>query len=246
MKFTDDDILNVLKTTGYLSVNALSARLAATPSTVRRRIAALEKEGLLVRTHGGAKIANGKTDSSFVFRVHTNAFEKKLIALKAIKLISSGATVFLDSSTTTYFMSDYLSEFPDLKVITNGIDTLANLSSKGVNVYSTGGAVYKSNPSTLVGDVTVKAINSFHADFAFLSCSSVTEKGVLYDVFDEENVIRREMMKNADKSVLLLDGSKFNRTDTFKLCSINEFYAAVFDRDVSKIFDPSVSVKLIY
>ena len=65
-------------------------------------------------------------------------------------------------------------------------------------------------------------------------------------MFDEENVIRREMMKNAGKSVLLMDSSKVNRADTFKLCSINEFYAAVFDRDVSKDFDPSVRVKLIY
>ena len=64
MKFTDDDILNILNATGYLSINAISARLAATPSTVRRRISALEKDGLVVRTHGGAKIANGKTDSS--------------------------------------------------------------------------------------------------------------------------------------------------------------------------------------
>ena len=38
---------------GEVSVEALAGRLSVSPATVRRDLAALEKQGLLRRTHGG-------------------------------------------------------------------------------------------------------------------------------------------------------------------------------------------------
>jgi signal peptidase I len=68
--------------------------LFVSPSSVRRSFRDLEGKGLIKRTHGGATLidANNLTPS-FTFRTHQNVFEKKLIALKASKLIKEGDVI---------------------------------------------------------------------------------------------------------------------------------------------------------
>ena len=128
-KQRDMEILKLLESKEYISVEEITKTLYVSPSSVRRSLRVLEEKGLIKRTHGGATIidANNLTPS-FTFRTHQNVFEKKLIALKAIKLIKEGDVIFLDGSTSTFFMIEYLSEFNNIRVITNGIDTLSLLS----------------------------------------------------------------------------------------------------------------------
>ena len=57
--------------------------------------------------------------------------------------------------------------------------------------------------------------------------------GNCYDISDEENEIRREMIKNSNKSVLLCDSSKFGFATTFKLCNLNQVDTIITDKDVS-------------
>ena len=115
MKETQEkQILDILEKKQYASVDDLSAALRVSPST---------------RTHGGAKIIDANNISpSFTFRIHQNSFEKKKIALAAIKLIKNGDIIFLDGSTSAYSVAEYLNEFENVKVITNGIETISLLS----------------------------------------------------------------------------------------------------------------------
>ena len=84
-------ILEILETQQYASVEELSAILCVSTSTVRRTLETLQQRGLVTRTHGGVKINSDNNFSpSFTFRIHQNSFEKKKIALSAIKLIKNG------------------------------------------------------------------------------------------------------------------------------------------------------------
>ena len=125
----EDAVISLIKDRETVSVAELSAALDVSESTVRRKLAELEGKGLISRTHGGARMID-TNNSSFTFslRIHKNAFEKKLIALKAVKLIKEGDVIFLDGSTSTYFLAEYLNEFKNVTVITNGIDTLSFLA----------------------------------------------------------------------------------------------------------------------
>ena len=109
----------------------LAKQFAVSPSSIRRKLTELEKDGLVVRTHGGVKSINDdESGMSFFTRKHTNALEKRLIAIKALKIVHDGDMIFLDSSSTSYFLAEYLSEFPNVTVVTNGVDTLAALAAK--------------------------------------------------------------------------------------------------------------------
>ena len=143
-------------------------QVAVSPSSIRRKLTELEKDGLVVRIHGGVKSINDdESGMSFFTRKHTNALEKRLIAIKALKLVHDGDMIFLDSSSTSYFLAEYLSEFPNATVVTNGVDALAALAAKGVNVYSSGGKVYSENNAALTGEFAEPQYRKFMPIYVF-------------------------------------------------------------------------------
>ena len=224
MKDTQEkELLQLLQDREYATIEEIAEALYVSPSTVRRKLNLLQSKGLVTRTHGGAQLNNNNNFfPSFTFRVHQNSFEKKKMALAAIKLIKNGDLVFLDGTTSAFFIAEYLSELKNIRVITNGIDTLSLLAKHNVSAYSTGGYVQESNRSVLVGHYAEEMISSFHADIAFFSAQSMDNNGEIYDCFEEENVIRKAMIKHASKRVFLCDSTKFGRTSPFHLCSLND------------------------
>ena len=219
----EKDILEILQSNQYASIEELAEKLFVSPSTVRRKLNLLQKKGLITRTHGGAQLNNDNNFfPSFTFRVHVNSYEKKKMALSAIKLIKNGDLIFIDGTTSAFFIAEYLSEFKNIRVITNGIDTLSLLAKHNITAYSTGGCVLDINRSVLVGHYAEEMISNFHADIAFFSAQSVNDEGEIYDCFEEENVIRKAMIKHATKKVFLCDSTKFGKTSPFYLCSLKE------------------------
>ena len=224
MKITQEKkVLDILETQQYASVDELSASLCVSTSTVRRALETLQRKGLVTRTHGGVKINSDNNFSpSFTFRIHQNSFEKKKISLSAIKLIKNGDIIFLDGSTSAFYIAEYLKEFKNIRVITNGIDTLSLLAKNNILAYSTGGQVSSENPSVLVGRYAEDLICNFHADIAFFSAQAMDNDGEIYDCFEEEIFLRRAMIKNAKTKVFLCDNTKVGKTSSYHLCSLKD------------------------
>lgn len=224
MKTTQEKkILEILETQQYASVDELAAILGVSPSTIRRALETLQQKGLVTRTHGGVKINSDNNFSpSFTFRIHQNTFEKKKIALSAIKLIKNGDVIFLDGSTSAFYIAEYLKELENIRVITNGIDTLSLLSKNNIFAYSTGGQVSIENPSVLVGRYAEDMICNFHADIAFFSAQAVDNDGEIYDCFEDEIFLRRAMIKNAKTKVFLCDNTKIGKSSSYHLCCVQD------------------------
>ncbi len=219
----EKEILEILQSTQYATIEELASKLFVSPSTIRRKLDLLQKKGFITRTYGGAQLNDDNNFfPSFTFRVHQNSFEKKKMALTAIKLIKNGDLIFLDGTTSAFFIAEYLSELKNIRVITNGIDTLSVLAKHNVSAYSTGGCIQEVNRSVLIGHYAEEMIKNFHADIAFFSSQSVDNNGEIYDCFEEENVIRKAMIKHASKKVFLCDSTKFGKTSLFHLCSLND------------------------
>jgi len=242
----EKEILEFLQNNQYATIEDLTAKLFVSPSTVRRKLNALQKKGLITRTHGGAQLNDDNNFfPSFTFRVHQNSFEKKKMALAAIKLIKNGDLIFLDGTTSAFFIAEYLSEFKNIRVITNGIDTLSLLAKNNIAAYSTGGYVPDVNRSVLVGHYAEEMIKNFHADIAFFSAQSVDNHGEIYDCFEEENVIRKAMIQHATKKVFLCDSTKFGKTSLFHLCSLNDVDYIVSNHDIPSLVQLEMSPKIL-
>ena len=226
----EKQLLEVLQKHQYLKIEDIAKKISVSTSTVRRHLNVLQQKGLIMRTHGGAKLIDDNAFlPSFTYRIHQNSFAKKKIALAAIKLIKNGDLIFLDGTTSAFFIAEYLSEFENIHVVTNGIDTLSLLSKNNVFAYSTGGFVQEENRSVLVGRHAENMINNFHADIAFFSAQSVSSDGQIYDCFEEENFIRKAMLRNAKVKVLLCDSTKFSKTSPYHLCALSDIDYVISD-----------------
>lgn len=245
--FQEQEILSFIQSKQYASVEDISSTLFISPSTTRRKLTRLQEKGLVTRTRGGAKINDSSNFlPSFSYRTHQNSLEKKKIALTATKLIKNGDVIFLDGSTSAFFIAEYLSGFKDIKVITNGIDTFSLLVKNGINAYSTGGSVLKNNNSVLGGEHTINMIEKFHADIAFFSVASITRDGKLYDIFEEENPPRITMLKNASKRVFLSDSTKFGKISPYFTCTTRDIDYIVTDKPIVEMFNDIVLPEIVY
>lgn len=240
-------ILNCIKEKDYISVVELSEKTGASESTIRRALKEFENKGLIKRTHGGAQIID-PNNSVFTFslRIHQNIFEKKIIALKAVKLIKEGDVIFLDGSTSTYFLAEYLDEFKNVTVITNGIDTLSLLAKKRVKAFSTGGMVSSENTSVLIGNSSIDFIKKIHANICFFSCQSLDKDGVISDCYIEENYIRKAMIEQSQQTVLLCDSTKLDRQSAYYLCNAEKINYIITDKNLNDYLHDANKYNVIF
>ncbi len=242
----EKEIMAILQAKQFATVEEIASSLFVSPATVRRKLTALQDKGLVLRTHGGAQINDTNNFSpNFDLRTHTNSLAKRKIALAAIKLIKNGDLVFLDGSTSSYVVAEYLKEFADIRVMTNGIDTLSLLAKNKVKGYSTGGYISDVNQSTLVGQLAHQTVNLMHANIAFFSAQSVDNNGDIYDCFEQENYLRKSMMNHADIKVFLCDDKKIARRSPFYLCNVSDIDYIISNADLENFFGGKFTDKII-
>ena len=220
----EKQILEILLKEKKVSVEQLARSLFISEPSIRRDLQSLEKQNLIKRIHGGAileETALSKNRIPFLLREYEQSSEKTVIAEKAIDLISDNDVVFLDASTSCYYLIPFLVSKRNLTVITNGVKTLTKLAEYNVNTISTGGALVNSCLA-LVGDEAYKTIEKYNADVALFSCRGLSDNGYITDISPEENNVRKKMIEHSKRSYLLCTGDKFGKSYFHNLCHRNE------------------------
>lgn len=237
----ENEILELLNETEYATVDYLARKMNISSSSIRRDLKNLEERGLVNRSYGGVKIANATGKCiPFSLRSHENSLQKKQIAKAAAALINTGDIVFLDGSSTAYFVAELLPAIGGVTVITNSIDVISYLSRYDVKTYCTGGEISNENKAVLTGGYAQDFLSRIRADVAIFSVQAVSANGDFFDCYSEEVAIRNQMLKNARRRILLCDSSKWNRTSTFYQGSVRDIEYVVSDRDLVELFtDPT-------
>ncbi|MDS0525659.1 DeoR/GlpR family DNA-binding transcription regulator [Clostridium sp. SHJSY1] len=199
-------------------VSKLSEKFEVTEETIRRDLEKLELQGIVTRSYGGAILNVEKTneDVPFYKRSKTNIENKKYIAAKAIEFIKEGTTIVADCSSTVLETLKLIKERKDVTVITNSVEVLQELNQSELNIISTGGGL-KPRSLSLQGPITQNTIRKYNVDIAFVSCKGMDfEKGIL-DSNEAEAEIKRAMIKQSNKVILLVDHTKYDKTSFVKL-----------------------------
>ncbi len=223
-KEREQEILSILKTAnGFVSVAQLCETLFASESSIRRDLKALEQKGLVKRSYGGATpTSNYSSIVTFNHRTRQNADAKRDIAKKAARLVQDGDVIFLDQSSTAFYLAAELVERSSLTVVTNNIEIMMLLSNSSVRVISSGGTLSNENRNCLIGGDAIKTFENIFSDAVFFSVKAVDDNGQITDCSREEVEIRNAMLKNAAKKVLLCDSSKFGIKSRFKQCELTD------------------------
>lgn len=221
-------ILDILSDGKYASVEALSSRLYVSMPTIRRDLAALQEMGLVTRSHGGVIRRSGNDAFPLSFRTEVNAAEKLRLAKAASQLLFDGCVVFVDESSTTLHIIDQMSNYSDLKVVTNSMSVLHRLFKLKVQAYCLGGELSRDTMS-FYGRETEDMLSRFSIDLMFFSSSGLDRSGRIVDYCQEANSLRRRALEQSETKVFLCDASKFGKRGAYTLMPLKDVDYAVLN-----------------
>jgi DeoR/GlpR family transcriptional regulator of sugar metabolism len=207
---------------GATSVRDLAAQLGVSPSTIRRDLESLDREGTLTRVRGGAR-ANG---DGLAFARVADEHEKDAVAARAARLVQEGDVVLLDIGTTTMRLARHLCG-RRVTVVTSSLPVVDVLrADPAVELLLLGGTLRRTYHS-LVGVLTEGALRQVSADRVFLSASGVRADGQVTDSTVAEVPLKRAMMAAAEQVVLLVDRHKFPGNGALRVCGPEELDVVV-------------------
>lgn len=229
-------LIEVVNHTGRVSIHDLSKIFPdVSEMTIRRDLETLEKEGKLIRIHGGAKSISSviKPDELYEIREITNPDKKRQIAEKATRFISNGCTIYLDAGTTATELACLLPDI-DMRVFTDNIVAALNLAKhSNINTMLLGGTVDSRDMATRSSDAST-CWADVNFNYIFLGATGYSESGGFTSGNNEfEYLLKRNLIKKAEKTVILLDSSKIGRSSCYTFANLDSVDIVVSDDELS-------------
>lgn len=198
---------------GSVLIPTLSELFGCSEETIRRDLKEMEREGSLVRTHGGAYLIE-KFDKSYPTNLRRSYYHnvKSSLANQAMRYIHENDVVMLDSSTTCCALAEAMAQSQkNLTIITNSLQicALCNESNTNLNVICLGGS-FRRRTSSFTDHHTIDILKTYRADRAFISCPKLTVEYGLSDNHLSEAKVRETMLRQAQYRYLIVDHTKFS------------------------------------
>jgi DeoR/GlpR family transcriptional regulator of sugar metabolism len=230
-----NEILKLLEKNDTMLISVLAEILNCSMMTIRRDLEEMETNSLVKKVHGGVELyKNDDIQPSFGQRVIQNPQEKRDIAKEAVKHIQRGSTVFFDAGTTPLYVAKALPAAFAFTAITNSIMTAAELCNKpNVTVIMIGGELHHSSYSA-VNNIAIEEAGRFKTDLAIISTRCVSLPEGLYETTLPLIEIKKTLVKNANKVLLVADHSKFNETAMCLSVPLKEIDVVITDGGTPK------------
>lgn len=205
-------IVEIITENKSVQVVDLAGRFEVTSETIRGDLEKLEKQGILVRTYGGATLLEGGgSDLSVSEREIINPEDKQKIGVCAAALVNDGDTIFLDASTSALWVARSIKEKKNITVITNSLQVILELANTDVYVVSVGGNL-RGKTMSFVGKSAERAIRqNYYANKYFMSCRGLTLTMGLMDGNESEAAVKQAMIDCSERTIFLCDKSKLGR-----------------------------------
>jgi DeoR/GlpR family transcriptional regulator of sugar metabolism len=206
------EILKILSRRKNVSVLFLTERLAVSEVTIRKDLSVLEEQGRLLRTHGGAVLAEDRESlQALPLRRRENTAAKKAIARRAKALIREDDVIFLDSGSTCAALARQIKGI-SLRVVTNSIDVMVELAqSPEIQMYALGGS-FRAEAGSFIGPVALDALESFQIGTAFVGATGISRDGKFSAQNTIEAQLKRRTIECAARSIILADKTKYGKT----------------------------------
>lgn len=226
-------IADKIREAGGVTVAELQREFGVSAMTARRDLNELERLGIARRSHGGAVgVSFSAHDSDFETRMHAARDVKRELARIAIALVKPGESVFLDASSTSYYIAEELISLDvPITVITNSLPVLQRLAEfggPGVSVVASGGEL-RHRSQSFVGPDAVRTIKTRFADLAFLSSKGISTDDQLTDADAFAAEVKRAMITHAEQRVLVFDATKLDARGLTTICDLAELTTVITD-----------------
>jgi DeoR family transcriptional regulator of aga operon/DeoR family myo-inositol catabolism operon transcriptional repressor len=249
------EVKDLIKKEKVVTVERLTKAFGISPITARRDLERLDKEGFLTKVHGGAIYKDIiEPEPVFSEQVKKHREEKSGIAAEAVKRISDGDIIVLESGSTCLAMVEHLASKKDIKVSTAGIP-LANelwklsMNKKDIGVSICGGQI-RPDSSIFVGPHAIDFFNSINADIAFVSPVGVSVEKGISTATELDAELMKAIMGCAHKKILICDSTKFGKYSYINVAPLSDFTEIITDkgldnRHYNKVKDKGIKITLV-
>ena len=166
------EILERIEREGGMTVGEVARIHAISNMTAHRDLEHLAREGLVERIRGGARAIGGRPPhpTAWDHRIAQAVEAKAAMADFAATLVTSGATVFLDASSTALALGYRLAGDPppELTLVTNSPMIAAEIRADSIHVVVCPGELDQQT-RTITGRWTTEFIGRLNFDVAFAS-----------------------------------------------------------------------------
>ena len=234
----DQIILKIVSRKGFVSFRALSVRVDASPSTLRRDLARLRRTGKLMPVGPGVQWAGDVGDISEHRPQYDRSYQDvnanravEAIGKAAAELCRPGEAIIIDGGGTTLAMCPHLEPLR-LQVLTNSLSIVsALLHQPNTRISVTAGVVLREQ-NIVHGPIEDVNTPRFHASKMFLGSATVTSHGLM-----QSDIVlaqaQQKLFSQADDLIVTVESSKFSASSGFLLCGLKRVHAVVTDSDVS-------------
>ena len=214
-------IIDRINRDSRIYVTALSEELKVSDDTLRRDLVELENLGLLTKVHGGA-VAKSDISIKFLERLNTSTSIKQEMAAKLVPLFKEGDVILIDGGTSNLEVMRQLPKDKNFTVYTNCLPIASEVSSyPKVDLVLLGGTVFSSSQTT-IGVSVFQMVQSIYPDWVIVGVSDIHPQKGLTTSDREEAVIKRCMLKQGGKRVILATGEKLNTARNYHVASLAE------------------------
>ena len=239
-----EELRSLIRRDGFLPVAEICRRLNVSEATVRRDLVAVEADGHITRTYGGALADYNSAFASIDERSGRARPAKARIAEKAVAQIPRDGTIFLDAGTTIQAVARALTHRRDLThliVATNSLAAASVLAgTTGVELHVLGG-MFLNRQAALMGARAVRALDDWTFDAAFLSGEGMDETGIS-NSHDSIAEFQRAVLRQTTKIYFCLDASKLGRATPHRVAPWKQVSALVTDATPAKLAAQNIAL----
>lgn len=202
-------IANLVNEQGEVSVEALSSQFETSEVTIRKDLASLEANGLLLRRYGGAialpkEVVADEMSSKVSVR-------KISLAKAAAKLIRDHNRIVIDSGSTTGALIEQLNDKRGLVVMTNSLhvaNALNELESEPTLLMT--GGTWDTHSESFQGKVAESVLRSYDFDQLFIGADGIDlERGTT--TFNELVGLSKVMAEVSREVIVMVESDKVGR-----------------------------------
>jgi DeoR/GlpR family transcriptional regulator of sugar metabolism len=230
-------LLEMLQLNRRLDVRSVSEALDISEATVRRLFAQLDRDGKVIRTHGGVRLApHLGTDYSYYLSSTHHSREKSLIGRGAAEMVASGDRLFLDSGTTVLKLAEALAlrlqagMVKNVVVLTNSL-ALVEALGRWCKVILVGGEV-RVERRDVCGPITEETLRQFHVTRAFFGADAVHIQSGFMTTDERTAKMNELVLRNATHTAVLVDSEKFNKDSFIRYAALSEVETVMTDNGI--------------
>jgi DeoR/GlpR family transcriptional regulator of sugar metabolism len=225
-------IISLLQREGRVNVANLASHFDVSAVTIRSDLDSLAKQGLLVRTRGGA-IRSDQDNLQLDFKIRRQLYpvRKHRIGAAAAEMVNDSESIVLDASTTALTILEHIQERRQITIMTNGLLAATDLlEMPGFTVLMPGGFLHRDSAS-LVGRGNREFLGQFNFQKGFFGAKGFTLEEGLTDVNSAEVALKKELVEQVKQVIAVIDSSKWGRVGFVSYASVNQIDTVVTDKD---------------